>query len=57
MYEIKLADGQIYRGKIVYRDDTAIRLRLANDQKLILPYNSIIFIKDLGWQKIKWCAK
>jgi len=52
-YEIKLIDGTIYCGEIVYKDDKAIRLRLKSKQLIFLPYNGIRLINDLGWQKLK----
>ena len=53
IYEVKLIDGQIYRGEIVYKDDKVIRLRLANGKTICLSLHGIMLIKDLGWQKLK----
>ncbi|MBA7510098.1 hypothetical protein ES705_02073 [subsurface metagenome] len=53
IYEVKLIDGQIYRGEIVYKDDKVIRVKLANGKTICLPLHGIMLIKDLGWQKLK----
>jgi hypothetical protein len=53
LYEVKLVDDRIFRGVIVHKDDTAIRLKLVNGQTVYLSLHGIALIKDLGWQKIK----
>ncbi len=53
VYEIKLIDGTIYRGEIVYKDDKIIRIKLKNREIIILSKAGIMLIKDLGWQKLK----
>jgi len=53
VYEIKLIDGTIYRGEIVYKDDKTIRIKLKNVEIIILSKAGIMLIKDLGWRNIK----
>lgn len=53
LYEVKLINGQIYRGEIIQRNDTAIWIRLTNKQTIRLSIKDIMSIKDLGWQKIQ----
>jgi hypothetical protein len=53
LYEVRLKDGTVYHGEIIQSNDRVAWLRLLNGKKIRLFKNSIISIKDLGWQKIK----
>jgi len=53
MYEVRLIDGTVHRGEIVYRDDKAIRIKLKNEQIALVSRDGILLIKDLGWRKTK----
>lgn len=53
VYEVKLIDGTIYRGEIVYKDDKAIRLKLVDKKIILLTKEGIMLIKDLGWRSFR----
>ncbi len=53
LYEVKLIDGTIYRGEIVYKDDKTIRLKLPDKKRILLSKDGIMLIKDLGWRNIR----
>ncbi|MCK4250610.1 hypothetical protein KAX97_04155 [candidate division WOR-3 bacterium] len=53
VYEVKLIDGTVYRGEIVYKDDKAIRLKLADKKIILLTKEGIMLIKDLGWRSFR----
>ena len=53
LYEVKLINGQIYRGEIIQRDDKTVWIRLINKQTIRLSIRGIMLIEDLGWQKVK----
>jgi hypothetical protein len=53
LYEVKLIDGTVYRGEIVYKDDKTIRLKSPDKKIILLSKNGIMLIKDLGWRNIR----
>ncbi len=53
MYEVKLIDGTVHRGEIVYRDDKTIRIKLRNKEIILVSRDGILLIKDLGWKTIR----
>ena len=53
LYQVKLKNGQIYRGEIIQRNDKAVWMRIANKQTIRLSINGIMSIKDLGCQIFK----
>jgi hypothetical protein len=53
MFEVKLIDGTVHRGEIVYKDNDTIILKLTNKQTIRLSKDGIMLIKDLGWKKVK----
>lgn len=53
LYEVKLINGQIYRGEIIQRNDTTVWMRLTNKQTIRLSIKGIMLIKDLGWQNLR----
>ncbi|MBA7512738.1 hypothetical protein ES705_04746 [subsurface metagenome] len=53
VYEVKLIDGTVYRGEIVYKDDKAIRLKLVDKKIILLTKEGIMLIKDLGWRSFR----
>jgi len=48
LYEVKLINGQIYRGEIIQRNDKTVWMRLTNKQTIRLSINGVMLIKDLG---------
>lgn len=53
LYEVKLIDGSLYKGEIVYKDEKMLVLRQkARNNKLRLFYNGIMSIQELGWQRV-----
>ncbi len=53
LYEVKLIDGTIHRGEIVYKDDKTIRLKSPDKKITLLSKSGIMLIKDLGWRNIR----
>lgn len=53
LYEVKLINGTLHRGEIIFKDDRVIWLRLLNSQRIRVSFDKIMSIKDLGWQEIK----
>ena len=53
LYEIKLINGQIYRGEIIQRNDKTVWMRLTNKQAIHLSIKGVMLIKDLGWREKK----
>ena len=53
MYEVRLMDGTVHRGEIVYRDDKAIRIKLRNKEIVLVSRDGILLMKDLGWKIIR----
>jgi hypothetical protein len=53
LYEVKLKDGTVYCGEIIQSNNRVVWLRVLKGKKIRLFKNSIIMIKDLGWQEIK----
>ncbi len=53
LYETKLLNRKVYIGEIIYRDSKSIRMRLVSGKVIKISYDEIMYIKDLGWKKIK----
>ena len=53
MYEVRLIDGTIHRGEIVYRNDKTIRMKLRNKEIILVSRDGILLMKDLGWKTIR----
>jgi hypothetical protein len=54
LYEVKLLDGTRYRGEIIHKDNRILVLKIGNNstaQKMRFFYNSIISVRELGWQR------
>lgn len=50
MYEVRLIDGTVHRGEIVYRDNKTIRTKLKNREVVLVSRDGILLMKDLGWK-------
>jgi hypothetical protein len=53
IYEVRLIDGTVHKGEIIYRDDNTIRIRLRNKEVVLVSRDGIMLMKDLGWRTIK----
>lgn len=52
IYEVRLIDGTVHKGEIVYRDDKTIRIKLRNKEVVLVSRDGILLMKDLGWKTI-----
>lgn len=55
LYEVKMHDGNRYRGEIAYKDNHKVVLKLRQkypEQKLRLFKEGILSIHDVGWQRV-----
>lgn len=53
IYEVRLIDGTVHKGEIVYRDDKSIRIKLRNKEIVLVSRDGILLMKDLGWRPVK----
>ncbi|MGD8979755.1 MAG: hypothetical protein PVH23_06765 [candidate division WOR-3 bacterium] len=53
IYEVRLIDGTVHKGEIVYRDDKTIRIKLRNKDIVLVSRDGILLMKDLGWRTVK----
>ena len=53
IYEIRLIDGTVHRGEIVYRDNKTIRIKLKNREVVLVSRDGILLMKDLGWKTVR----
>ena len=53
IYEVRLIDGTVHKGEIVYRDDKTIRIKLRNKEIVLVARDGILLMKDLGWRTVK----
>ena len=53
MYEVRLIDGTVHRGEIVYRDNKTIRIKLKNREVVLVSRDGILLMKDLGWKTVR----
>ena len=53
IYEVRLIDGTVHRGEIVYRDSKTIRIKLKNREVVLVSRDGILLMKDLGWKTLR----
>lgn len=52
LYEVKLVNGEIYRGEVVLRNKQGLYLRSNKNRMIYISYHSIMVMRDLGWRKL-----